>query len=94
MGTLPHLLRALLQSPGAITAAGLRQGDGEAGSRLRGHRRAARLARLDANLIARIWSKSVGGLASVIGTDTGWGAAACGVRLGETCDNAHRNSWL
>jgi hypothetical protein len=31
MGTLPHLLRALLQSPGAITAAGLRQGDGEAG---------------------------------------------------------------
>ena len=26
MGTLPHLLRALLQSPGAITAAGLRQG--------------------------------------------------------------------
>ena len=71
-----HLLRALLlQSPGAITAAGLRQGDGEAGSRLRGHRRAARLARLDANLIARIWSKSVGGLASVIGTDTGCGAA-------------------
>ena len=26
MGTLPHLLRALLQSPGAVTAAGLRQG--------------------------------------------------------------------
>ena len=48
--------------PGRNNRRWVGQGDGEAGSRLRGHRRAARLARLDANLIARIWSKSVGGL--------------------------------